>query len=105
MSITLGSFAWNPRKCNIRSSRVTTLGAKFRKFCRLLCTSNRVQSGSRGRAAGLPAGCGRGASPPCCRPRLALPRGSRRRPSELPAPLEAGCPAAGSASCLPTVMS
>eukprot|EP00959_Pyramimonas_sp_CCMP1952_P208493 4361300-Pyramimonas_sp.AAC.1 len=26
-------------------------------------------------------------------------------PSVLPAPLEAGCPAAGSAACLPTVMS
>eukprot|EP00959_Pyramimonas_sp_CCMP1952_P092589 1937797-Pyramimonas_sp.AAC.1 len=31
--------------------------------------------------------------------------GNRPRPPELPAPLEAGCPGAGSAACLPTAMS
>eukprot|EP00959_Pyramimonas_sp_CCMP1952_P065754 1373054-Pyramimonas_sp.AAC.1 len=65
MSIVLGSFAWNQRKCNFRNSRVTTLGSRL---CRLICTSNRDQSGSRGRAAGYPAGGGGSASPPCCRP-------------------------------------
>eukprot|EP00959_Pyramimonas_sp_CCMP1952_P224327 4690825-Pyramimonas_sp.AAC.1 len=68
MSLVLGSFAWNQRKCNLRNSRVTTLGSRLRKFCKLICTSNRDQSGSRGRAAGFPAGGGGGASPPCCRP-------------------------------------
>eukprot|EP00959_Pyramimonas_sp_CCMP1952_P460118 9479353-Pyramimonas_sp.AAC.1 len=62
----------------------------------MICTSNLDQSGSRGRA---------GVTPPCCRPRLALICGIRRWSSELPAPLEAGCPAAGSAARLPTVMS
>eukprot|EP00959_Pyramimonas_sp_CCMP1952_P393173 8238163-Pyramimonas_sp.AAC.1 len=63
-----------------------------------MCPSNWDQSGCRGRAAGFPAGGGGGASPPCCRPRLTLTCGSRNWPSELPAPLEAGCPAAGSAA-------
>eukprot|EP00959_Pyramimonas_sp_CCMP1952_P463324 9484744-Pyramimonas_sp.AAC.1 len=105
MSPILSSFAWNQRKCSFRSSRVTTLGSRFRKFCKLTCTSNLDKSGSRGRAAGLPAGGGGGGSPPCCRPRLTLTCGSRMWPSELQSPLEAGCPAAGSAACLPTVMS
>eukprot|EP00959_Pyramimonas_sp_CCMP1952_P378557 7930065-Pyramimonas_sp.AAC.1 len=70
------------------------LGSRLRTFCNLICTSNRDQSGSLGRAAGFPAGGGGGASPPWCRPRLTLTFGSRRWPSELPAPLEAGCPAA-----------
>eukprot|EP00959_Pyramimonas_sp_CCMP1952_P046854 978582-Pyramimonas_sp.AAC.1 len=87
------------------SASATTLGSKLRKFSRLICSSNRDQSGSRGRAAGLPAGGGGGASPPCRRPRLTLTCGCRRWPSEQPAPLEAGCPAAGSAACSPTVMS
>eukprot|EP00959_Pyramimonas_sp_CCMP1952_P209559 4384276-Pyramimonas_sp.AAC.1 len=51
MSLILSSFAWNPRKCSFRNSRVTTLRSRFRKFCRLNCTSNRDQSGSRDRAA------------------------------------------------------
>eukprot|EP00959_Pyramimonas_sp_CCMP1952_P407064 8531235-Pyramimonas_sp.AAC.1 len=67
MSLILGSFASNQRKCNFRNSRATTLGSKRRRLCTLICTSNRDQSGSRGRAAGFPAGGG-GASPPCCRP-------------------------------------
>eukprot|EP00959_Pyramimonas_sp_CCMP1952_P014758 312645-Pyramimonas_sp.AAC.1 len=68
MSLILGSFAWNQRKCIFRNSRATALGSRFRKFRRLICASNRDQSGSRGRAAGFPAGGGGGASPPCCRP-------------------------------------
>eukprot|EP00959_Pyramimonas_sp_CCMP1952_P439752 9206514-Pyramimonas_sp.AAC.1 len=60
----------------------------------MIRTSNLVQSGSRGRAARLPAGGGGGGCPPCRRPRLTPTRGSRMRPSGLPAPLEAGCPAA-----------
>eukprot|EP00959_Pyramimonas_sp_CCMP1952_P137447 2876624-Pyramimonas_sp.AAC.1 len=67
MSLGLGSFAWNQRKSSFRNSRVTTLGSRLRKYCRVICTSNRDQSGSRGRAAGLSAGGGGGASPPCCR--------------------------------------
>eukprot|EP00959_Pyramimonas_sp_CCMP1952_P169855 3548689-Pyramimonas_sp.AAC.1 len=102
MSLILGSFAWDQRKCSLRSSRVTTLGSRLRKFCRLSCTTNLDQSGSRGRAAGSPAGGGGGRYPPCCRPRLTLTCGSRTRPPALPAPLEAGCLAAGSAACLPT---
>eukprot|EP00959_Pyramimonas_sp_CCMP1952_P096747 2022392-Pyramimonas_sp.AAC.1 len=77
MKIILRSFAWNQRKCSLRSSRATALGSTLRKFWSLVCTSNRGQSGSRGRAAGLPAGGGKGASPPCCRPRLTLTCGSR----------------------------
>eukprot|EP00959_Pyramimonas_sp_CCMP1952_P124105 2595146-Pyramimonas_sp.AAC.1 len=68
MSLILGSFAWNQRTCGFRSSRATTLESRFRKFRRLICTSNLDQSGSRGRAAGLPAGGGGGGYPPCCRP-------------------------------------
>eukprot|EP00959_Pyramimonas_sp_CCMP1952_P094754 1982038-Pyramimonas_sp.AAC.1 len=104
-SLILGSFAWNQRKCSCRSSRLTTLGSRFRKFCKLFCTWNRDQPGSRGRTAGLPAGGGGGASPPCRRPRLTLTCGSRRWSSELPAPLEPGCPAAGSAACPTTGIS
>eukprot|EP00959_Pyramimonas_sp_CCMP1952_P463929 9485742-Pyramimonas_sp.AAC.1 len=63
MNIIFGSVAWNQRKCSFRNSRVTTLGPRLRKFCRLICTSNRDQSGSQCRAAGLPAGGGGGASP------------------------------------------
>eukprot|EP00959_Pyramimonas_sp_CCMP1952_P277614 5803316-Pyramimonas_sp.AAC.1 len=48
-----------------------------------------------------PQGGGNG-SPPCCRPRLATICGSRLQSAELPAPLEAGYPAAASAACLPT---
>eukprot|EP00959_Pyramimonas_sp_CCMP1952_P078762 1646639-Pyramimonas_sp.AAC.2 len=102
MSLLFGSLAWNQRKRSFPSSRVTTLGSRLRRFCRLICTSNLDQSGSRGREAGLPACGGGGGSPPCCRRRLALTRGSRRWSSEPPAPLEAGCPAASSAVCLPT---
>eukprot|EP00959_Pyramimonas_sp_CCMP1952_P436125 9132768-Pyramimonas_sp.AAC.1 len=68
MSIILGSFAQNQRKGSFRNSRVTTLGSGLRKFCKLISTWNRGQSGNRGGAAGLPAGGGGGASPPCCRP-------------------------------------
>eukprot|EP00959_Pyramimonas_sp_CCMP1952_P315327 6599619-Pyramimonas_sp.AAC.1 len=68
MSLILRSFAWNQRKCSFSNSRVTTLGSGLRRFCKLICTSNRDQSGSRGRAANLPAGGGGSASPPCCRP-------------------------------------
>eukprot|EP00959_Pyramimonas_sp_CCMP1952_P146713 3071164-Pyramimonas_sp.AAC.1 len=89
MSLILGSFAWNLRKCSFRNSRVTTLGSRLRKLCRLICTSNRDETGRRGRAAGYPARGGGGASPPRCRPRLTVTCGCRRWPSELPAPLEA----------------
>eukprot|EP00959_Pyramimonas_sp_CCMP1952_P401308 8408830-Pyramimonas_sp.AAC.1 len=68
MSLILGSSAWNQRKCSFPGSLVTTLGSRLRKFCSLICTSNLDQSGSRGRAAGLPAGSGGGGYPPCCRP-------------------------------------
>eukprot|EP00959_Pyramimonas_sp_CCMP1952_P470927 9497534-Pyramimonas_sp.AAC.1 len=105
MSLALSSFAWKHRKCSFRNSRVTALGSRLRKFCRLICTANLTKSGSRGRAAGLPAGGGGGGSPTCRRPRLATICGCRLCSSELPAPLEAGCSAAGSAACLPTVMS
>eukprot|EP00959_Pyramimonas_sp_CCMP1952_P432056 9048084-Pyramimonas_sp.AAC.1 len=57
-----------------------------------------------GEQQGHPQG-GRSGSPPCCHPRLAIMCGGRLRSSEPPAPLEAGCPAARSAACLPTVMS
>eukprot|EP00959_Pyramimonas_sp_CCMP1952_P303736 6356163-Pyramimonas_sp.AAC.1 len=94
MNLILGTLAWNHRRCSFRNSRVTTLGSRLRKFCRLIWTSNLDQSGNRWRAAGLPAGGGGGGSHPCCRPRLALICGSRLRSSELPAPLQASCPAA-----------
>eukprot|EP00959_Pyramimonas_sp_CCMP1952_P372733 7805209-Pyramimonas_sp.AAC.1 len=68
MSLILSSFAWGQRKCSFRSWRVTALVSRLRKFCWLACTSNLDQSGSRGRAAELPAGGGRGGHPPCCRP-------------------------------------
>eukprot|EP00959_Pyramimonas_sp_CCMP1952_P340389 7129637-Pyramimonas_sp.AAC.1 len=58
MSRILSSLAWHHRKCSFRNSRVTTLGSRFRKARRLIRTSNLGQSGSRGRAAGLPAGGG-----------------------------------------------
>eukprot|EP00959_Pyramimonas_sp_CCMP1952_P314415 6582074-Pyramimonas_sp.AAC.1 len=56
MSLALGCLAWNNRECSCRTSRVTALGSRLRKFCRLICTRNLDQSGSLGRAAGLPAG-------------------------------------------------
>eukprot|EP00959_Pyramimonas_sp_CCMP1952_P245238 5125521-Pyramimonas_sp.AAC.1 len=70
-SLILGPLAWNHGKCSFRSSRVTTLGSKLRRLWKLICTSNRDQSGSLGRAAGSPAEGGGGGSPPCCCPRLA----------------------------------
>eukprot|EP00959_Pyramimonas_sp_CCMP1952_P016480 349516-Pyramimonas_sp.AAC.1 len=63
MNIVLISLVWSRRKCSFRSSRVTALGSRPRKFCRRICTSNLDQSGSLGRAAWLPAGGG-GGSPP-----------------------------------------
>eukprot|EP00959_Pyramimonas_sp_CCMP1952_P010514 220370-Pyramimonas_sp.AAC.1 len=95
MSRILGPSAWNYRKSSFRNSRCTTLGARLNRCYRQICTSNLDQSVSLGRAAGLPAGGGRGGSPPFCRPRLATTYGSRLWSSELPAPL-------GSAECLPT---
>eukprot|EP00959_Pyramimonas_sp_CCMP1952_P341445 7152674-Pyramimonas_sp.AAC.1 len=77
MSLVLGSSAWGHRKCSFRNSRVTTLGSRLRRLCKLTWTSNPDQSGSRGRAAGLPAGGGGDGYPPCCRPRLSLICGSR----------------------------
>eukprot|EP00959_Pyramimonas_sp_CCMP1952_P146168 3060456-Pyramimonas_sp.AAC.1 len=50
------SFAWNHRKCSFRNSRVSTLGSRLRRFCKLIGTSSLDQSGGRGRAAGFPAG-------------------------------------------------
>eukprot|EP00959_Pyramimonas_sp_CCMP1952_P340594 7133715-Pyramimonas_sp.AAC.1 len=76
MGSILGSLAWNHRRCNVRSSRVTAHGSKLRRSCRLIRTSNLDQSGSLGRAAGPPAGGGGNGSPPCCRPRLAVTCGS-----------------------------
>eukprot|EP00959_Pyramimonas_sp_CCMP1952_P332084 6953653-Pyramimonas_sp.AAC.1 len=92
MSLVWGSLAWNQHRCSFRSSRVTVLGSRFRRFCRLIRTSNLDQSGSRGRAAGLPAGGSGDGSPACCRPRLSPTLGSRMRSSELPTPLEAMLP-------------
>eukprot|EP00959_Pyramimonas_sp_CCMP1952_P059089 1234221-Pyramimonas_sp.AAC.1 len=36
MSLIFGSFAWDQRECSFRSSRVTTLGSRLRKFCKLI---------------------------------------------------------------------
>eukprot|EP00959_Pyramimonas_sp_CCMP1952_P035299 739575-Pyramimonas_sp.AAC.1 len=66
---TCATDAFNHVEASVASAtRVTTLGSRLREFCELICTSDRGQSGRRGRAAGLPVGGGGGASPPCGRP-------------------------------------
>jgi hypothetical protein len=43
-----GSLACHHRKCSLRSSLFTTLGSYERRFLKLTCILNRVQSGSLG---------------------------------------------------------